>query len=105
MSHWLEVGSAAQGTVQRLPRSGGLRVRLPENPTTGYRWALVSCGTLETLSNSFAPGDAGVGAGGVRRFDLGPTTAGTQPVRFALRREWATDDTPADRLEFTVEVV
>lgn len=45
-----------------------VEIRLPENPTTGYRWELVS-GVIEVLDSVLepTPGSAGaLGAGGTR---------------------------------------
>ena len=105
MADWIDIVPGAQGSHQRVPRSGGLRVRLPENPTTGYRWVLLSCGTLQPVVDSFWPGAGGMGAEGMRQFDLRATSIGPQAIRLVLRREWEAGVAPLDRLELTAEVV
>jgi len=61
-------------------------VRLPENPTTGYRWEPPA--DVEVVSDEFHPAaGTGIGAGGERVFTLA-ARAPTAEVRFALMRPW-----------------
>lgn len=105
MVNWLEIGLDAQGGHLQLLGTDGLRIRLPENPTTGYRWVLMSCGTLQPVADSFSLGGSGIGAGGTRLFDLRPTATGPQSIRLALRQEWEAGIAPLDQLELTVDVM
>lgn len=109
MADWLDIRISAHGSHQTLPRAAGLRVRLPENPTTGFRWVLLTSGTLRPVADSFSPGamgiDTGVGAAGWRQFELAPITVGLQRVELVLRQAWDAGAVPLERLAFTVEVV
>jgi inhibitor of cysteine peptidase len=61
-------------------------LRLPENPTTGYRWEPPA--DVEVVSDEFRPaGGTGIGAGGERVFILA-ARASTGEARFALTRPW-----------------
>lgn len=61
-------------------------VRLPENPTTGYRWAQPA--GVEVVADEFhPPGSSAMGAGGERVFTLAAFPAAGE-VRFELKRPW-----------------
>jgi inhibitor of cysteine peptidase len=67
-----------------------LEVRLPENPTTGYRWDFVAPGNLSVVSDELAaqPG-GGIGAGGERVVRFRATAPGETRVEAANQRSWA----------------
>jgi inhibitor of cysteine peptidase len=67
-----------------------LELRLPENPTTGYRWEQRSASspTLELVECSFASSSEAVGAGGVRRWTFRAALAGVARLEFEQRRSW-----------------
>lgn len=83
-----------------------LTLRLPENPTTGYRWsATVRGDAIELVSSELLAGPAGrPGAGGERVIVLRATHPGHGEAEFRLARSWA-PDAPAEhwRLGVTVE--
>lgn len=55
-------------------------LRLPENPTTGYRWSIPMA--LEVAGDSYEPGGAATGAAGQRVLTL---VAPGQPAQVELR--------------------
>jgi len=63
---------------------------LPENPTTGFRWALESKGepVLVLLGDAFAPSAGTPGAGGVHRWEFEASRAGSADLRLTYRRPW-----------------
>ncbi len=65
-------------------------LRLPENPTTGYRWELRSHGdpVLELAEDAFAPSGDAVGAGGMRRWTFRILRAGVARLELVQRRSW-----------------
>jgi inhibitor of cysteine peptidase len=71
-------------------------LRLPENPTTGYRWTLSTSAddALSLESDTYVPGEAKPGTPGVRVFRLRATAPGTVELRLHRRRRWET--TPAE---------
>jgi predicted secreted protein len=78
-------------------------IRLPENPTTGYRWAIESCGTLKSAGDNFEPGGEAPGSAGIRSFQW-TAVPGTHPVSLALRREWEAADQAIDHFAMNVRV-
>lgn len=58
-------------------------VRLPENPTTGYRWSVPVA--LEVAADTYERGGGGVGAGGQRVLTLVAPAQATQ-VELRLQR-------------------
>jgi inhibitor of cysteine peptidase len=85
----LTLGEADDGKPLALQRGQRVLLRLPETPTTGYRWEPPPEVTL--LADDFAPlqAEAAAGTGGMRTlcFELASATT-TGPVRFELRRAW-----------------
>ncbi len=67
-----------------------LVVRLPENPTTGYRWSLDEHDPARlTMQNAtFSPAGAGIGAGGGRSFTFVAAGPGETDLSLSLRRPW-----------------
>jgi inhibitor of cysteine peptidase len=80
-------------------------IRIPENPTTGYRWAPGDIAEeLELESNEFTPPEElRPGAGGERVIALRATRPGSSHAEFVLARPWE-DREPADRWRVTVTV-
>jgi inhibitor of cysteine peptidase len=81
-------------------------IRLEENPTTGYRWALdeVDERVLDPTDTDYSmSGEAGIGGGGVRTFAFTARSPGTTRVRLQLRQEWDPEN-PEDDFEATVTV-
>lgn len=87
-----------------------LVIRLPGNPTTGYRWS--SFGPTEAVLIATRPAayerDAGtsrrVGAGGFEIWRFVATRAGTAELRFEYRRPWETGVAPIQVVRYTVSV-
>jgi inhibitor of cysteine peptidase len=79
-------------------------LRIPENATTGYEWAVDQVdGPLEVESNELVPpGDARPGAGGERVIVLGVRETGEARVVLSHRRSWEAE--PIDRRELAVTI-
>ncbi|MGH2459299.1 MAG: protease inhibitor I42 family protein [Chloroflexota bacterium] len=77
---------------RQLDSSVGQRfeLALPENPTTGFRWALESNGepVLTLLGDTFVPSSGPPGAGGVHRWEFEAARAGNADLRLTYRRSW-----------------
>ncbi|HXX11886.1 MAG TPA: protease inhibitor I42 family protein [Burkholderiales bacterium] len=79
-------------------------VRLPENPTTGFRWALASPqgDVLDLAHDDFqASEQTGVGAGGLRVFRFGAKHAGSGRIELKLTRAW---ESGPPKAAFSVDV-
>lgn len=82
-------------------------VALPENPTTGYRWAVdQSDDRLLTLRDSdySLPMGGGIGGSGTRRFTFETSGTGTARLKLKLWREWEGDSSVSSRFSITIEV-
>jgi inhibitor of cysteine peptidase len=82
-------------------------VRLPENPTTGYRWAQHASTepVLAPREGDFTPAaGAGVGGGGRKTFRFAATGAGDVHLQLKLWREWEGDPSVAERFQATIRV-
>jgi inhibitor of cysteine peptidase len=65
-------------------------LRLPENPTTGFRWSVVSDGdpACRLNDNGFHGGDGTPGRGGEHVWRLVGVSAGACELRLAYRRSF-----------------
>jgi inhibitor of cysteine peptidase len=86
----IELTEHDQGREISAPLGETITLRLQENPTTGYRWALDSAGQLQTVQNIFIPPDTGqpVGAGGTRVLQFKAARLGSHIIRLRLCRPW-----------------
>jgi inhibitor of cysteine peptidase len=84
-----------------------LRVRLAENPTTGYRWEVVaSPASLRPTGDAFQAGGGGVGAGGSRELGFVAEAVPGGTLRLRLRRAWEPESVAAQgELTFSIDVV
>jgi inhibitor of cysteine peptidase len=81
-------------------------IRLPETPTSGYRWAVDAYDpeVLRLAGDEFRPApEARLGGGGEREFRFSVIGAGSTPVRLARRRAWEGAGAAAERFEATIE--
>lgn len=83
-----------------------ISIRLPENPTTGFRWA--ASGPLgESIvlqSDQFSPGGSAPGAAGERLLRYRAVAPGRSEVELALRRGWEPPGSAQRRVRFLVKV-
>ena len=88
-----------------LPLGSRIKIDLPENPTTGYRWSLreFQRGPLICESDDYSPAQpASVGGGGIRHFAFLATGTGTATIELSNRREW--EQETAAEMDFTLSV-
>jgi inhibitor of cysteine peptidase len=103
----LSVTDANSGESVALARNQQLVVRLPSNPTTGYRWALAQQSTpmLEPEgAPTYEKGAGAAGAGGTETWRFAPTQAGEGTLRLEYRRLWEADAAPARVVSYKVTV-
>src|SRR5215831_15389975 len=112
---WTMSGGGAISQVLLGPRDRGssvdvregdaVVVELPENPTTGYRWAVhhIDPDVLALEASDFrSPPGAAMGAPGQRSLLFRVTGHGRADVELKLWRDWEGDDSAIDRYPFTV---
>ena len=106
----LVVTDSANGSTLVLQPGQPLEVRLPGNPSTGFRWehrpgtqgVLRQDGEPRFERADAAPG--AVGAGGTEVFRFVPVAPGLQALSFAYRRAWEKEVLPARTLDLEVRV-
>ena len=84
-------------TVQVAPDTL-VRLRLPENPSTGYRWTMTMspAACLRIGSDGFErPDGTAPGRGGMRVIAISAVTAPSCALTLAYRRPWESE-TPAE---------
>jgi len=86
------VGPRANGTTVRLRVGDSLVVRLPGNPTTGYRWVVAQRPpALRLVASRYAPSlPTRLGRGGTYTFRFEAGVTGSGRLRLAYRRPWET---------------
>ena len=99
----IEVNDQANGTTVVLTVGQSLVVRLPENPTTGYRWSVESLGGMLLEGDEFLPAGAGAGAGGTRHLRLRAHKPDRTQISLSLRRSWEAPSASIGR--FTLSVI
>jgi inhibitor of cysteine peptidase len=83
-------------------------VRLPENPTTGFAWAIDRADdeVLRLQSSEYSPAaGVGVGGGGQRNLTFKAIRPGTVTLRLKLWRDWEGDKSVTDRFTTTIRVM
>ncbi len=95
------------GRVAQIPIGRRFRIRLEENPTTGYKWSqpdfAADCLRLESDEYIRHEG-AGVGGGGVREFGFIPIAECRTTIHLTKRRPWETGVTPGATFELSIVV-
>ena len=96
------------GKVVDVPQGNMISIQLPENPTTGFRWAVDKQNdqvvTIEHDDYTASTG-AGVGGGGTRTFTLKAVRPGTAQFQLKLWREWEGAASITKRFDVTIRVI
>ena len=102
------VTEADKGKTVNICQNDLGRIKLKENPTTGYRWAIdeINEEVLELEGSVFAMApDAGIGGGGEQTFTFKARKIGTTRVELKLWREWEGEESIIDRFDVTIQVL
>jgi inhibitor of cysteine peptidase len=99
----IELGPSDAGTSRSVHVGDVITVRLPENPTTGYRWQSDADDVrLKVVDDRFEGADVPRGTGGHRVLVIEAVKAGSARLHLAMRRSWESGAPPNE--EFTVEL-
>ena len=81
-------------------------LRLPDNPTTGFRWELDSHdgAMVEVGEGTFTRAGDGVGSGGVSEWTLLPKAPGTTSVSLKRWRPWEGERSVKERFAVTLAI-
>jgi inhibitor of cysteine peptidase len=95
------------GKMIQLNSGDTFAAQLPENPTTGYRWAIQSIDNkvleLQTSEYSLAA-NSGMGGGGQHVFTFRAKAAGTATLQLKEWRDWEGDASITRRFNLMVQV-
>jgi inhibitor of cysteine peptidase len=108
---WQEIVRTDNGKRIRAPLGRYVLIRLPGNPTTGFRWqtATLNGQSVRLLGEPqyvAAPAKPGVvGTGGTFFFKFQAVQPGATTIKLVYVRPWDKDRGPADAFACTVEVM
>jgi predicted secreted protein len=102
----IEISDADTPESHTLPGGDELRLRLAENPTTGFRWhvGLSGAGELNLVDDRYVAGGAAPGGGGHRLLRFIARRPGEVRVEAVLRRPWESGDAGLQRRVFEILV-
>ena len=86
----LQIDQSQAGCTVQVAVGAAFEVRLPENPTTGFRWHIRSDGTpfCTRLDDHFeAPAEV-PGCGGVHSWRFHASQPGQGKIEFVYQRQW-----------------
>lgn len=95
------------GNVIEISVGDTFFIHLPENPTTGYQWAIDDMTSQNIMLNnsSYASTTAtGIGGGGQRIWAFETTRRGVAHLRLKLWRAWEGDSSIADVYTITLQI-
>ena len=81
-----------------------LIVRLPENPTTGFRWTFQVTNNLTQTVDNFVTTAADIGAGGQRCLQFSVQSIGVGRIEAVLRRDWETGIAPQSVFSVSIDI-
>ena len=82
-------------------------VRLTENPTTGYSWAIdrINSEIVSPVASDYAADShSGIGGGGRRVLAFKAVKAGSSPISLKLWRKWEGDKSVRQHFKVTIQV-
>ena len=102
----VELSEIDNGRTIDLALGQILLVRLPENPTTGYRWEIE--GTTEDIvlpqGRTFKTSSTAFGGGGTRVFEFKATSGGTTQLCIRHWQRWEGESSIDRHFKVTIRV-
>jgi inhibitor of cysteine peptidase len=94
------------GQTYDVPVDAGIRLKLPENPTTGYSWQLSVTQGLVIVNESYQPDDPTgklIGSGGTHLWIMRAVQPGMQTVSGVYSRPW--ESAAGNQTSFTLNLL
>ena len=94
------------GETYDVPVDAEIRLKLPENPTTGYSWQLSVTQGLVILNESYQPDDPTgklIGSGGTHIWIMTAIQPGMQTISGVYSRPW--ESAPGNQTSFTLDLM
>lgn len=101
----VEVDESSAAAPHQASPGDHVVIRLPESPSSGYRWQLDTYdpGVLTPAGDAFeAAADALTGGGGTREFRFVVERSGHCDLALSLRRAWETDAAAVQRFQTAI---
>ncbi len=100
----MTLDESSNGQIVEAPIGDTIEIRLPENPTTGFRWHLTSDGSPECslVHDDFSAPLSPPGKGGMHTWRFEAVRAGECNIELRSRRRWETS--PERERTFTIHV-
>lgn len=102
----LDLGESDGGRSYPVAAGDLVVVRLPETPSSGYRWQVdtVDADVLAPAGDTFRPERPGLGGEGMRLLRFTVVGAGHASLRLALRRGWEKGEPAVRRYDVSIHV-
>lgn len=100
------VGPEDNGRVVAVKVGDTISLYLPENPTTGYAWAIeaIEARLLEAGAPTYRGEGAGLGTGGGKTWKLTARAPGRARVALKRWRHWEGDASVVERFALTLDI-
>jgi inhibitor of cysteine peptidase len=98
--------SADNGKTINLRVGAAAELHLPENPSTGYRWAIdaADANVAEIKEEAYDPASKAVGSGGQAQWVMKAKAPGTTTIKLKRLRQWEGESSVVERFELTLRV-
>ena len=95
------------GTTVELHVGDEVVLRLPENATAGYRWAVeaADANLVDLKEGEYLPASGATGSGGMAQWTVRAQTTGAAQIKLKRWRRWEGETSVRDRFEFTLRIV
>jgi inhibitor of cysteine peptidase len=96
---------ADDGKTIEVPVGAEVVIRLPDNPSTGYRWEIdTDKACVSVARQHFEQQSDLVGGGGESSWVLRAIAPGVSPVKLMLRRPWEDERAAIQRFAVTLRI-
>ncbi len=97
---------SANGRTVEVKIGETIEVRLPENPTTGFRWQLTADGgpACAKIDDTFTAPSGPPGQGGTHVWKFKAVAAGEGDIELRHRRHWEAQGEPAKIFKLHVKI-
>lgn len=100
------LSEANNGSVAHVRLGDEITLSLPENPTTGYRWAVdvLDPHLVSLTAQPYTPDSPALGSGGTAQWLLRPIGPGTTTLKLKQWRPWEGDSSIIGRYTITLQI-
>jgi inhibitor of cysteine peptidase len=98
--------TADNGRTVELPVGDEVALRLPENATTGYRWAIDSADAnlVDIKEGPYVSTSEKMGGGGEAQWLIKAKAPGTTSIKLKRWRQWEGESSVVERYEITLRI-